>query len=916
MQPGDTLGDFELEAPLGRGGWGTVWSARHRPTRALAAIKLLPSTSERQREAVRREVEAVARLRHRHVVAVHDAGERGELAWFAMERAVGHLGATPPRTARVLDATLRALLGALAHAHARGVVHRDLKPSNLLWSGTGELRVADFGVARLRGRADGGTAGSPGWMAPEQLDPDGDQGPWTDLYVVGLLTEAWAAEDDAALRAWASWLRRPDPALRPRCAAEALAELPAARSPRPFRPVSAATEPTRAATARSAPGRSSEAAPALRTLGVPARHRTEAPAPDHLLRASSRLLLDRRQPELVGREAQQAELWRALRRAEAEPVAVDLAGGEGVGRSLLAEWLGRRAAEVGASVWWGRPGGDWVADALELEGAPIGRAARWVHRRGGPPELVDRVARGDPGLAAELLALEPGPRVVVADGAPAADVWAGARARGTAVLVVTVGEALEGGATIEVPPLGDADLLRALAELLPLQPWFAADLVDRCGGRPAVARRWLEAMSAAGGLERLPTGFGPRERRWRVPGPEQEAWRAAHLARPDRDLVCVAALRGRCPELDPRLRQAALEAATAEHARAAAEDLEDPSRRGEAWVLAGDLDRAAADLTRAVEAAIEAQLDYPAVLAHTERLLAVLERLGGPAHPRWRATVRNHMHCWMRSGGVEGSDLEAEEFLARDDLTPQDRASALSLRAQVATVQGRLHEALAFFERIPPEAVDRNHTWRTARCWVLGLLGRAEEQARSTEVPDPTPDLLRFRASAKLALGDLDGAEAGLALARREARTVELAAIEQVDARLRWARGDAEGAMAAARRATALAAGEVERLVPATDVVFYAALSGRLDEARAEAEPLLERARQAGYLEMEAVLSLASWATSVDAEQGLEHGREGLELVRRGVVRRSQVQPLVDLALSRCSGPALDEARRLVEELP
>ncbi|MCB9699087.1 MAG: protein kinase [Alphaproteobacteria bacterium] len=877
-----------------------MWSATHRATRARVAIKLLPSTSDAERAAVRHEVEAVARLRHRHVVAVHDAGEQGDLAWFAMELATGTLRDRPPATARALDTVLRSLLGALAHAHARGVLHRDLKPGNLLWSASGELLLADFGVARVRGRRDSmPTAGSAGWRAPEQADPDAELGPWTDLYAVGRMATTWADPSDEPLASWSAWLAHPDPSTRPRCAAEALLRLPSAVGAA-ARPVPASlTEVTRPAAAQPV---SVSAAPAAPDLPVPETHLERAPLPDHLLRTSSRLLLGWRTPAVVGREREQDALWEALRRSADGPVAISVGGAEGCGRSFLASWLGHRAAEVGASTWWLR---DAATPREQLEQAlaltDVGRAARWLHRRGAPPAWIDRWQRGaDDTLLADLLALEPGPRVVVADGAPTGW-WERVRDTGTPALLVTVGGA---GEPIDVGPLDDDATRRALAELLPLAPAFASDLVDRVAGRPGLARAWLQDLSDAGHLRRGDTGFLPTTwPRWSVPGDRLAPWRErlANVERLERDRAVVAALSRR--GADPRWRQVCLETATGEEARRAAEQLpdEEAERRGRCWWWAGELDRAATDLATALDAAIAATAPYATVLAHAETLLTVLDAGPGPSHPRWRTTVRNHMHCRLRCGDLDGAEAEARAFLERSDLTPDDRGSTRSLLASAATFRGHLEEALAHLDAIPAEAVDRRHTWRGTRSYTLGRLGRFEEQAATCDVPDPTPDLLRMRASALLELGRVEEAELCLERAERDARGVEIAPVLQVRARLHARRGSYDLAWEAAHRAAQLAGGEVERLVPATDACVYALLDGRDDRARADAEPLLERARSICFSEMEAILSLVCWASARDPRAALGFARDALDGLQNEIVDVDGLERILALALERSS---------------
>ncbi|TXD33590.1 protein kinase [Lujinxingia vulgaris] len=212
------LGPFELGELVGTGGMGQVWRARHVGEGREVAIKVMRRAqldTQRFQEAFQREVRAVARLNHPGVVRVFDSGEvpaglerssGGRLvegsAYLAMDLAVGTLERTDLSQFgwERRRAILIALLDALAHAHARGVIHRDLKPANVLWvpdaGGRPRLKLSDFGLAfalhddapTRRGVRERRVAGTPRFMAPEQITGRWrDQGPWTDLYALGCL---------------------------------------------------------------------------------------------------------------------------------------------------------------------------------------------------------------------------------------------------------------------------------------------------------------------------------------------------------------------------------------------------------------------------------------------------------------------------------------------------------------------------------------------------------------------------------------------------------------------------------------------------------------------------------------------------------------------------------------------------------
>jgi|GEM_PF-2803157 len=187
---------YELETPLGEGGFGSVFRAVHRPTGMIVAVKLLRRADPEALRQLLAEAGAVAKVRHPNVAQLLDVGRTGEgVGFLVMELVAGHdlerwLDQWPG-WARMSQAVLQILDG-LGAAHAAGVVHRDLKPPNLLIDDRdGALRLVDFGIATvldpLEESGETTIAGTPEFMAPEQLGGMRNVGPWTDLYAFGVL---------------------------------------------------------------------------------------------------------------------------------------------------------------------------------------------------------------------------------------------------------------------------------------------------------------------------------------------------------------------------------------------------------------------------------------------------------------------------------------------------------------------------------------------------------------------------------------------------------------------------------------------------------------------------------------------------------------------------------------------------------
>ena len=177
------LGKYEISGILGKGAMGTVYDARDPVIDRRVAIKTLTlpdaADTETQEELARfkREAQAAGRLTHPNIVGVFDYGETATLAYIVMEFVDG------PSLKSLLDKNERfptaetvrvmeALLAGLQFSHERGVVHRDIKPANIMLTRAGQVKIADFGIARIESSSmtqAGTIMGTPAYMSPEQF---------------------------------------------------------------------------------------------------------------------------------------------------------------------------------------------------------------------------------------------------------------------------------------------------------------------------------------------------------------------------------------------------------------------------------------------------------------------------------------------------------------------------------------------------------------------------------------------------------------------------------------------------------------------------------------------------------------------------------------------------------------------------
>lgn len=200
---GSTMGVYRLISPLGRGGMGTVWLAERSDGRfeGRAAVKLLNlALAGSGEERFRREGNLLARLTHPHIARLLDAGVSASgQPFLVLEHVSGEaIDAYCDRARLGVEARLRLFLDVLAavtHAHANLIVHRDIKPANVLVTGDGNVKLLDFGVAKLLADDAGaptaltreaGVALTPEYAAPEQITGE-PVSTATDVYALGVL---------------------------------------------------------------------------------------------------------------------------------------------------------------------------------------------------------------------------------------------------------------------------------------------------------------------------------------------------------------------------------------------------------------------------------------------------------------------------------------------------------------------------------------------------------------------------------------------------------------------------------------------------------------------------------------------------------------------------------------------------------
>ncbi len=195
---------YRIESILGRGGMGVVYKAVDTQLDETVAIKTLPgdvmSRSPEDLERFKREIRLARKITHRNVLRTYDYGEAEGVYFISMEFVRGYtlnelLDEAPQRQmpARASVGLTRQICRGLQAAHEQGIIHRDIKPQNVLIDAKGEVKLMDFGIARMAEAAEatamtqqGLIVGTPHYMSPEQVQ--GKQlDARSDVYAMGVL---------------------------------------------------------------------------------------------------------------------------------------------------------------------------------------------------------------------------------------------------------------------------------------------------------------------------------------------------------------------------------------------------------------------------------------------------------------------------------------------------------------------------------------------------------------------------------------------------------------------------------------------------------------------------------------------------------------------------------------------------------
>lgn len=218
LATGTCIERYALEAIIGQGGMATVYSARHTVLGSFHAVKVVNKASRGWNSRILREGRAQAQLRHPNIVAVTDVLTHDDKPVLVLEYVGGpplhRLVSSLPLTLHQVDAIAQGVLAGVEAAHGWGFVHRDLKPQNILCEVHGEIvvpKITDFGLVRdhdgellePRTTKSGQLMGTPGYMAPEQVENARDVDQRADIFALGAIlyyvvtgVEPFITEDD------------------------------------------------------------------------------------------------------------------------------------------------------------------------------------------------------------------------------------------------------------------------------------------------------------------------------------------------------------------------------------------------------------------------------------------------------------------------------------------------------------------------------------------------------------------------------------------------------------------------------------------------------------------------------------------------------------------------------------------------
>lgn len=201
LAPGSLFANrYQIEQVLGRGGMGIVYKAIDKQLEETVAIKTLPgdamTRSPEEVERFKREIRLARKITHRNVLRTYDYGEADGMYFISMECVRGYtlaelLQTQPQLPMRVALGIARQTCRGLQAAHEEGIIHRDIKPQNVLMDSRGEVKLMDFGIARMTEAAEALTSaglivGTPHYMSPEQVQAR-PLDARSDVYSMGVL---------------------------------------------------------------------------------------------------------------------------------------------------------------------------------------------------------------------------------------------------------------------------------------------------------------------------------------------------------------------------------------------------------------------------------------------------------------------------------------------------------------------------------------------------------------------------------------------------------------------------------------------------------------------------------------------------------------------------------------------------------